>query len=301
MKNLSKLLAMLFIVAIVSSCDKSDEGEPKVTEVKDAKSLSAALAIEGATRKSGDIPFPGGTQYGKNMNLQTSAVIITPNSDFEFVTEIEDNAGILFLKLDGTDEYFQIPYNGSSLGRSAGSPMYVICAPSIKLNAKPMIPESFTASATVQAFTMPLQSNQTVDFSDLQRWTPPKRVTFRVVPTGTGDITITLTWDKDNSDVDLWLEEPNGNIIKWDNTRSSTGGYLDYDNVIGYGPENIFYEDGSSPLRGNYNVKVQYYSGAYYTGPVNWSVVVQNGSNVQTYRGTLVNNKEVDAVMSFSK
>jgi hypothetical protein len=278
--------------------EEEDLPEPAM-EITDAASLSSALDIEEAERKSGNIPYPstGNGVYGKTLDVQTTSVIVTPNSEFDMVLTADAAEGFLFIKLDGTNEYFQVPINKILSG---GRTKYVTCSPSIKFTNVKGFAEPLDVPATVQTFTMPLQSNQTVDFSNLSFWSPPKRVTFKAIPTGTGSITVTLTWDKDNSDVDLWLIEPDGNQIDYVYSSSSTGGYLDYDNTDGFGPENIFYDGDSSPLSGKYEVKVHYY-GDYGAGPVNYNVVVQNGSSVNTYRGSLSTEDEVDLVTSFIK
>jgi hypothetical protein len=276
--------------------DEEDLPEPQ-SLITDSQSLSEALVIDGAQRKSGNIPYPtsGGGQFGKTFDIQTSSVIVTPNSSFDFVIETPDAEGYIFIKIDGSDEYFQIPFEGDLTG---GRTKLSAPRTEIRLEGKPMQPVEYPA--TVQTFIMPVQSNQTVDFSNLQSWSPPKKVTFRAIPTGTGSITVTLTWDKDNSDVDLWLIEPDGTQLYYADPSSSTGGYLDYDNTDGFGPENIFYDASSSPLSGKYEVKVHYY-GDYGAGPVNYNVVVQNGSSVNTYRGNLSAEDEVDLVASFNK
>ncbi|HYG19722.1 MAG TPA: hypothetical protein VD816_12380 [Ohtaekwangia sp.] len=290
------LFLSLFSFSLLISCSKDDDAKPGKVAVTDPASLSAALVIEGAERKSGDIPYPsnGGGQYGQDLDIQTTTVIVTPNSDFDFVAQTASEEGYIFIKINGTDEYFQIPIADITAGRRQLSAIDL----SVRLNAKPF-QESFDAPATVQTFTMPLQG-QTADFTNLNFWSPPKQVTFKAVATGTGKVTITLTWDKDDSDVDLWLIEPDGNQIDYTNTISETGGYLDYDNTIGFGPENIFYDDASSPLSGQYQVKVHYYSndGA---GAVNYNVVVQNGSDIKTFKGTLTAEDEEDAVTTFNR
>ncbi|MDT0645227.1 hypothetical protein RM545_00880 [Zunongwangia sp. F260] len=322
MKN--KLLLLLCLPAFIFtiSCSEADKEEEENSEIQitDATSLSKALEVEGGTRKTGDIPYPGNGEYGGELEVQTTSVIVTPNSEFNFTARAKGEAGILFLKVDGTDEYFEIPYSRDdndnlrmssdpkvarrAMKRMATSKETEVnwCRPNppIRLTAHALIPNTISQEATVQTFEMPMQGAP-VDFSNLQLWSPPQKVQIRAVPTGTGNVTITLTWDQDNSDVDLWLEEPDGNKIYYANQASETGGFLDYDNVEGFGPENIFYPEGSTLLSGEYTVKVHYYSDYFSTGPINWVVVVQNGSSINTHRGTLEQEDEVDVVTSFTK
>lgn len=73
-----------------------------------------------------------------------------------------------------------------------------------------------------------------------------------------GQLKVTLLWNF-NADIDLHVIEPNGNEIYFNHKRSSTGGYLDVDNVDGGrgSAENIFWEN---PPTGNYKVQLVYYS-----------------------------------------
>lgn len=99
-------------------------------------------------------------------------------------------------------------------------------------------------------------------------------------------MTVTLTWDQSNSDVDLHVQEPgtDGRHIYWSN-KGYTGSnpYLDMDNTEGYGPEHYYATEGmtlpgSTSLYGTYQIKVQYYadhSGAETTQPITWHVTVK--------------------------
>ncbi len=68
---------------------------------------------------------------------------------------------------------------------------------------------------------------------------------------------IILMWDTDGTDVDLHVIEPNGEECYYGHRSTSTGGSLDVDITNGYGPE-IYTR--STPLKGNYTIKVHYYS-----------------------------------------
>jgi len=91
---------------------------------------------------------------------------------------------------------------------------------------------------------------------------------------GYGDIQITLTWDNE-ADLDLHVIDPSGEEIYWLNTSSVSGGYLDFDNITGFGPENVFWEDGMAPS-GVYDVYVHHYtwSDAGYPQSSNFEVLI---------------------------
>jgi uncharacterized protein YfaP (DUF2135 family) len=72
----------------------------------------------------------------------------------------------------------------------------------------------------------------------------------------------TLTWAQNNTDVDQYVTEPgaSGDTTWYAHRITSSGLTLDFDNTTGLGPENTTIPAGSTPLPGNYTVRVHYYS-----------------------------------------
>jgi|GEM_PF-2896240 len=66
-----------------------------------------------------------------------------------------------------------------------------------------------------------------------------------------------LTWDTGGTDVDLWVRDPFGESIGYSHKRSAHGGWLDFDDTNGYGPE-TFTQEGYYP--GTYTIWVHYFS-----------------------------------------
>ena len=85
-------------------------------------------------------------------------------------------------------------------------------------------------------------------------------------------MTVTLTWDQDQSDVDLHVLEPGTDArhIYWsDKGNTGTNPYLDMDNTYGYGPEHYYAIEGSTlpgatSIYGTYQIRVEYYSDKSY-------------------------------------
>ena len=70
------------------------------------------------------------------------------------------------------------------------------------------------------------------------------------------DIKVYLTWDTDKSDIDLWVTNPAGRKI-WFQQKQGAAGEALYDDVTtGYGPESFTAEHAT---RGTYVVQVDYY------------------------------------------
>lgn len=51
------------------------------------------------------------------------------------------------------------------------------------------------------------------------------------------DVRVVLTWDADQTDIDLWVTEPSGEKCFYSHNRTVIGGLLSRDYTAGYGPE----------------------------------------------------------------
>ncbi len=71
------------------------------------------------------------------------------------------------------------------------------------------------------------------------------------------DIKVILTWDTDQTDVDLHVTNPSGEECYYGLRETKEGGMLDVDITDGFGPE-VFTQAGA--LAGDYEVKVVYFS-----------------------------------------
>jgi hypothetical protein len=127
-----------------------------------------------------------------------------------------------------------------------------------------------------------------VDFSRQSNWAKDSAILIRNVM---GDFTVskllvTLTWDQDDSDVDLYITDPAGDTMWYGNHQTPSGVTLDVDDVDGYGPEHgtLTLESASTSqiLEGNYIVRVHYYDdhgAGIATGHIN--IVVNEGTDHQ--------------------
>lgn len=119
---------------------------------------------------------------------------------------------------------------------------------------------------------------------------------------GTGDVQITLTWEA-SIDLDLWVEDPNGDTVYYNYTPIPSGGALDRDNKCDdfvYGrPENIYWPSGGAPS-GTYTVKVDYYEGCESGGSVTYTVRTVIQGQVSTYEGVISYGDAPDVVTTFT-
>lgn len=70
------------------------------------------------------------------------------------------------------------------------------------------------------------------------------------------DIRIVLNWDTDNSDMDLWVTDPCGEVCIYSNPRTYIGGLLSRDFTGGYGPEEFLIKKAKP---GKYRIQANYY------------------------------------------
>lgn len=71
------------------------------------------------------------------------------------------------------------------------------------------------------------------------------------------DVLVSITWNTDNTDVDLHVIEPSGEEVFYSHPNSKAGGHLTRDVTQGYGPE--MYVLKKAP-RGKYTVRAKYFA-----------------------------------------
>lgn len=70
------------------------------------------------------------------------------------------------------------------------------------------------------------------------------------------DIRVLLSWNTNDSDIDLWVTDPNGEKCYYAHQRTVIGGRLSEDITRGYGPEEFCIKEAKE---GNYKIQVHYY------------------------------------------
>ena len=117
---------------------------------------------------------------------------------------------------------------------------------------------------------------------------PYHLITVGLLMSGTGDVKVTLSFDRLH-DLDLHVVEPDGDEIFYDQPTSSTGGQLDLDSGSRCMPssanaENVFWPPGGAPA-GEYRVFVQNDQQCA-PGDITFTVRVAYDAVVNTYTGT---------------
>jgi uncharacterized protein YfaP (DUF2135 family) len=168
----------------------------------------------------------------------------------------------------------QVNYPAASVNTPAGQADTARIRGSI--TASPKTPPGPEAPATlvVNGVAMPLSTNPDGSFDRPYIFTSGSNSLEVRAPSGAGrrvqfyqqagnetrpQLRIVLSWDSDNTDLDLHVITPDGEHAWYGNRVLSNGGAQDMDVTTGFGPE-IFATP--SPLPGQYLVYVNYYGGS---------------------------------------
>jgi len=70
------------------------------------------------------------------------------------------------------------------------------------------------------------------------------------------DVRVVLNWNKNDTDIDLWLTDPTGEKGYYGNSRTKIGGRISNDFTSGYGPEQFMIKKA---VKGKYKIEVNYF------------------------------------------
>jgi hypothetical protein len=82
------------------------------------------------------------------------------------------------------------------------------------------------------------------------------RIDARLIRNLPLDLRVVLTWDADNTDIDLWVTDPNGEKAFYGHQLTYQGGRMSLDFTGGYGPEEFSLKRAKP---GKYKVEAQYF------------------------------------------
>lgn len=71
------------------------------------------------------------------------------------------------------------------------------------------------------------------------------------------DVRVVMNWNKNNSDIDLWVTDPNGEKCFYSHKTTEIGGRMSDDFTEGFGPEQFMLKSG---IKGKYKIQINYYS-----------------------------------------
>ncbi|MEK6155444.1 VIT domain-containing protein [Flavobacteriaceae bacterium 3-367] len=77
---------------------------------------------------------------------------------------------------------------------------------------------------------------------------------FKEIPV---DIRIVIDWNHNDTDIDLWVEDPKGEKAYFKNQETNIGGHMSEDMTEGYGPEEFMLRNAP---KGEYKILIDYYA-----------------------------------------
>jgi tetratricopeptide (TPR) repeat protein len=108
------------------------------------------------------------------------------------------------------------------------------------------------------------------------------------------DLRVVLSWDSDNTDIDLWVTDPNGEKTFYSSPHSYQGGWLSHDCTGGYGPEEFILRNAKP---GKYKVEANFFGDheQLLTGPTTLQLHLFTGFSTPRQKDQSVTMRLTDA------
>ncbi len=84
-----------------------------------------------------------------------------------------------------------------------------------------------------------------------------KKIDKRIIAPMQAGIRVVMNWNMNNTDIDLWVTDPNGEKCLYSNSETQIGGRLSENFTEGFGPEQFMIKKG---IKGKYKIEIDYYS-----------------------------------------
>ncbi|MDF9828624.1 Ca-activated chloride channel family protein [Ereboglobus sp. PH5-10] len=119
------------------------------------------------------------------------------------------------------------------------------------------------------------------------------KIDRRLLKNLSAGLRVILTWDADNCDIDLWVDDPNGERAMYNHPLTYQGGRMSRDFTGGYGPEEFLVR---TPKAGKYTVRINYYGDSRQTalGPVTAQVRLITDFGTASEKEKLITVRLVD-------
>lgn len=106
MKNIKTVTLCIGLIFLSGACEKKDDIDPEFI-----REFNDQLEIVGAVKKKGNIPVPQEGSFGAAMEIITPSLEIEPDKEFQIDIATEEPGVVVFIQLDGIDDYFEIAYD----------------------------------------------------------------------------------------------------------------------------------------------------------------------------------------------
>lgn len=251
-------LVVLSVVLVFSACKKDDD---KPSENLLEKSY---FTVENGVYKDAGFPAQSGSQSAPEIESVYGNTSVLEGGSNPISIQTSSSLKEVMIGVAGVNGYYSIPANKLK----SSDDVYLV----ILLLSQTFEQDSFVILLAIQNDQNLVSAHETI--------------TVTRIEAGTGKLQISCSWDRPN-DIDLHLEEPNGQEIYFGDDISDNGGFLDVDSNAGctidnINSENITYGDTAIVENGNYTVRVDLYSNCEV--PSNTNVIV-----TARYDGQIIN------------
>ena len=108
------------------------------------------------------------------------------------------------------------------------------------------------------------------------------------------DLRVVLSWDSDDTDIDLWVTDPNGEKTFYSSPHSYQGGWLSHDCTGGYGPEEFILRNAKL---GKYKVEANFFGDheQLVTGPTTLQLHLFTGFGTPKQKDQVVTMRLMDS------
>ena len=115
-----------------------------------------------------------------------------------------------------------------------------------------------------------------------------KNINKKIIAPMPSDVRVVMNWNMNNTDIDLWVTDPNGEKCFYSHKTTAIGGRISDDFTEGFGPEQFLLKTGA---KGKYKIQIDYYSDTQATlaGPT--TIMAE----IYLYYGT---NKEIKKIVT---
>ena len=300
-KMFNKIFTVLVFVFLCGCGKDSGTGIDVKIDPADADALSSVVILPNGTEtRQGAPPQPTNSDTAPTIRGGVSRLTSSNGSTvlIPFSYDASTNISGYYLHINGAGNHFYTPYTAQSSNTSGPLPIHRAARP-VSLVGK-MQAQLSTSGALSIPVGLPTnvsagQFCTSVNLSDSRgEISNTLETCIDVLELGSGILQISLSWDN-TADVDLWVTDPSDTRIWWVNTSSATGGSLDRDDIDGYGPENIFWDNAPD---GSYRVEVNHYSGAT---PSGYIVTINALGTSRQFTGTLSRREQTDLITTIQK
>jgi TonB-dependent SusC/RagA subfamily outer membrane receptor len=113
-----------------------------------------------------------------------------------------------------------------------------------------------------------------------------KRIDKQLIAPMPADVRVVMNWNKNNTDIDLWVTDPNGEKCYYGHSTTAAGGRISDDFTEGFGPEQFMLKTG---VKGKYRIEINYFSDTQVTMAGPTTIMAE----IYKYYGTAKEEKKI--------